>query len=125
MAQESMGTIINRGGVLAKVTRVKLPDDVSREWDSTGLEDTRVAMNLSALKESQEVTLDIRLAVGSQSAVDNGSTSTGTVITLSGGDTYTFDDYCFSATGVEPSIDNTEGLTQTISLRLTSEVVFS
>ena len=39
MPQESMGTSINRGGILAKVTRIKLPDDVNREWDSTGLED--------------------------------------------------------------------------------------
>ncbi len=124
MLQESMGTSINRGGALAKVIRVKLPDDVRREFNQTGLEDTRVKMGLSALAETQEVILDIRLAAGSQSMIAAGTTNTGTVITLSSGDTFTFDDYCFSATGVEASIDNSEGITQTISLRLTSEVVF-
>lgn len=125
MPQESMGTTINRGGVLAKVTRIKLPDDVYREWDSTGLEDTRVALNVSALAEAQEVTLDIRLAAGNETMIAGGSSNSGTVITLSSGDTFTFDEYCYSATGPEASIDNTEGILQTISLRLTSEVVFA
>ena len=125
MPQESMGTSINRGGVLAKVTRIKLPDDVAREWDSTGLEDTRVQMNASVLHEAQEVTFDIRLADGSETMVEAGTAGTSTVITLSGGDTFTFDEFCLSATGPEASIDSTEGITQTITLRLTSEVVFA
>ena len=125
MPQESMGTTIDRGGVLAKVTRIKLPDDVYREWDSTGLEDTRVAMNVSALAEAQEVTFDIRLADGNETMIAGGSSNSSTVITLSGGDTFTFDEFCLSATGPEASIDSTEGITQTITLRLTSEVVYA
>ena len=125
MPQESMGTILDRGGVLTKVTRIKLPDDVYREWDSTGLEDTRVEMNVSALAEAQEVTFDIRLLDGNETMIAAGSSNSATVITLSGGDTFTFDEFCLSATGPEASIDNTEGITQTITLRLTSEVVFA
>ena len=82
-------------------------------------------MNASVLAEAQEVTFDIRLADGNETMVAAGSSNSATVITLSGGDTFTFDEFCLSATGPEASIDSTEGITQTITLRLTSEVVFA
>ena len=124
MGMESVGTTINRGGLLAKVTNISLPDDVVNEINCSSLDSTREEFMASALKEGQMVTFDIRLTKDAAYAVEAGTENTGTVITTSGGSTYTFDEFCKSATGGTADYTSTEGITQTIELRLTSEVVF-
>jgi hypothetical protein len=73
---------------------------------------------------AQQVSLTVRLTKDAESAIVVGSSNTGTIITTSGGSTYTFNDYCLSATGGTADVGATEGITQDITLRLTSEVTF-
>jgi hypothetical protein len=73
----------------------------------------------------QEVSLTVRLTKSAASPVVVGSANSGTVITTAGGSTYTFDEFCRSATGGTADVGATEGITQDLVLRLTSEVVFA
>jgi|11BtaG_2_1085332.scaffolds.fasta_scaffold06292_3 hypothetical protein len=124
MAMEGVATTINRGGLVGEVVSINLPDNEVKEFECTTLDDVREQFAPSAMFVGQEVSLTVRLTKDAQSAIAVGSSNSATVITTSGGSTYTFDDFCRSATGGVADVGATEGITQDIVLRLTSEVAF-
>lgn len=124
MSMEGVGTTINRGGLIGEVVSASLPDNEVKEFECTTLDDVREKFAPSAMYVGQEVSLTVRLTKDADSAIAVGSTGSGTVITTSGGSTYTFNEFCRSATGGVADVGATEGITQDIVLRLTSEVAF-
>ena len=124
MAMEGVGTTINRGGAIGEVVSISLPDNEVKEYECTSLDDTREQFLASTMFVAQQVALTVRLTKDAASAIVVGSSNSSTVITTSGGSTYTFDDFCLSATGGTADVGATEGITQDIVLRLTSEVAF-
>lgn len=125
MAMEGVGATINRGGLIGEVVSIGLPDNEVKEYETTNLSDTREQFLASAMFVGQEVSLTVRLTKSAATPVVVGSANSGTVITTSGGSTYTFDEFCRSATGGTADVGATEGITQDLVLRLTSEVVFA
>ena len=124
MAMEGVGTTINRGGLIGEVVSINLPDNEVKEFECTSLDDVREQFAVSAMFVGQEVSLTVRLTKDAESPIVVGSSNSATVITTSGGSTYTFDEFCKSATGGVADVGATEGITQDIVLRLTSEVTF-
>ncbi len=124
MAMEGVGATINRGGLIAEVVSIGLPDNEVKEYEYTSLSDTREQFAASAMFVGQEVPLTVRLSKDEASQIAPSSSNSATVITTSQGSTYTFDDFCKSATGGTADVGASEGITQDIVLRLTSEVTF-
>jgi hypothetical protein len=130
MAIEGVGATFSWGSVIAGIVSVSIPDDERKEYETTDLSDTREAFKLSAMGVGQECTLTVRLDPESP-AFTSGDEQTGAVITLSkqttasaGGATYTFDGFTRVVTGGTADVGSTDGITQDVTIRLTSEVVF-
>jgi hypothetical protein len=129
MSIEGILTTFNFGGLIADIVSISAPGDERKEYETTSLDDTREQFKLSAMGVGQECTLTLRLNPESP-AITSGVTQTGIVITLSkqtsgsvSGATYTFDGFTKNVTGVNPDVGGSEGLTQDVTIRLTSEVV--
>ncbi|MEE9352581.1 MAG: hypothetical protein V3U78_09995 [Thiotrichaceae bacterium] len=129
MATESIGTTFNWGGVIAGITNIAVPGDERKEFETTSLSDTREQFKLSAMGVGQECTLTLRLDPESPAFAAGVSQSAG-VITLAkqtsasaSGATYTFDGFTRIVGQPVADVGSTEGLTQDVTIRLTSEVV--
>ena len=129
MAIEGIGTTFNWGGVITDIVNIAAPGDERKEYETTSLSDTREQFKLAAMGVGQEVTLTLRLDPESPQFT-SGVTQTAAGITLSkqtpasvSGTTYTFDGFTKNVTGVTPDVGGSEGLTQDVTIRLTSEVV--
>tara|TARA_R110002167_G_scaffold361826_1_gene580462 strand:- start:631 stop:1035 length:405 start_codon:yes stop_codon:yes gene_type:complete len=129
MAIEGVGTVISLdASVIGEVTTVGYPDDNGKEWESTGLSDTREQWNLSAMREGQLCPITIRL---NPEAPAIAKTDSGAwVITLpkqtagsAAGATYSFTGYVLSISGGVADYSSTEGITRDVVIRLTSESV--
>jgi hypothetical protein len=130
MAIEGVGATFGWGGAIAGIVSIAIPDDERKEYETTSLSDTREQFKLSAMGVGQECTLTVRLDPESP-AFTSGDEQTGAVITLpkqtsgsASGATYTFDGFTKVVTGGTADVGSTEGITQDITIRLTSEVVF-
>ena len=126
MAIEGVGATFNS---VAEVTNIVIPDDEVKEFTGTTLADTREVFIMSAMSVGQECTLTIRLnpevppfaartALVAAAIVLSKQDPTSTT-----GASYTFDCFIKSVSGGTADVDSTDGITQTIVLRLTSEVV--
>jgi len=129
MAIEGIGTTFNWGGLITPIVNITSPTDERKEYEVTGLGDTREQFKLSGMGVGQECTLTVRLDPESPQFTA-GESQSGAVITLSkqtvgsgSGATYTFDGFTRVVSGVTADVGGTEGLTQDITIRLTSEVV--
>jgi hypothetical protein len=129
MAIEGVGTTISLDASnIGEVTTIGYPDDNGKEWESTSLSDTREQWNLSAMREGQECPITIRL---NPEAPAIAKTDSGVwVITLpkqtagsASGATYTFSGFVRNVGGGVADFSSTEGITQDIVIRLTSENV--
>ena len=129
MAIEGIGTVISLAATpIGEVVSIGYPDDNGKEWDSTTLSDTREQFNLSALREGQTCPISIRLNPEAPAVV---KTDQGVwVITLpkqtsgsSSGATYTFTGFVLSISGGVADVGGSEGITQDIVIRLTTESV--
>lgn len=128
MAIEGIGaTITKDASAIGEVVDINLPDDESKEYEVTTLSDTREQFKLSAMSVGQLVTITIRLNPESPAVVKGESGAY--VITLpkqtsgsTSGATYSFSAYNKMVTGGTLSTSGTEGVTQEVTYRLTSEV---
>ncbi len=128
MAMEGIGaTITKDAAAIGEVVDINLPDDEAKEYETTSLGDTREQFKLSAMSVGQEVTITIRLNPETPSVVkgENGAY----VITLakqtsgsSSGATYSFSAYNKKVSGGSLTTGGTEGVTQEVTYRLTTEV---
>lgn len=128
MAIEGIGTTFNWGGLIANITNMTTPTDERKEYEITDLDDIREKFNLSNMAVGQEFTLTVRLDP-EDPQFTAGVTQSAAVVTLSkqtsgsaSGTTYTFDGFSRIVSGVNPDVGGSEGLTQDITIRLTSEV---
>ena len=129
MAIEGVGTTISLDASdIGEVTSVGYPDDNGKEWESTGLSDTREQWNLSNMREGQECPLTIRLNPETPAITKNDSGVW--VITLpkqtagsAAGATYTFSGFVRTISGGVADYTSTEGITRDVVIRLTSESV--
>ena len=129
MAIEGIKTIFNDGSSdIGDVVTINIPDDEAKEYEVTSLSDDRVQFKLSAMSVAQECTLTIRLNPEAPQFT-KGATLTGASITLPLQDptsttnaSYTFDCYVRIVSGGTADVASAEGITQEITLRLTSEV---
>tara|TARA_R110002020_G_scaffold35123_4_gene106164 strand:- start:1429 stop:1836 length:408 start_codon:yes stop_codon:yes gene_type:complete len=130
MAIEGVGSIFNNGsGAIGEVTNINIPDDEVKEYEVTTLGDTREQFQMSAMSVGQECTLTIRLNPETP-PITTKDQFTGATITLSkqtagsaSGAVYTFDCFVKMVTGGTADVASTEGITQDVTMRLTSEVV--
>lgn len=130
MAIEGIGAVIEKDSTaIGEVVDINLPDNEKKEYETTSLGDTREQFKLSAMSVGQEVTITIRLNPESPAVTvgESGSYE----ITLpkqtsgsSSGATYTFNAYNRMVTGGALATSGTEGVTQDVTYRLTSEVTF-
>ena len=128
MAIEGIGTTFNWGGLISGITSISLPGDERKEYETTSLSDTREQFKLSAMGVGQEVALTLRLNPESP-AFTAGVSQSAAVITLpkqttgsAAGATYTFDGFTRSVGQPTADVGGSEGLTQDVVIRLTSEV---
>jgi hypothetical protein len=129
MAIEGVGAVFNDGSTdIGEVVTINIPDDEAKEYEVTTLGDTREQFKLSAMSVGQVCTLTIRLNPEAP-PFTKGATLTGAVITLPKQDptsttnaSYTFDCFVRIVSGGTADVASTEGITQEITLRLTSEV---
>ena len=129
MAIEGVGATFTWGSLIAGVVSISIPDDERKEYETTDLGDTREQFKLSAMGVGQECTLTVRLDPESP-AFSSGDEQTGAVITLpkqtagsAAGATYTFNGFTRVVSGGTADVGSTEGITQDVTIRLTSEVV--
>ena len=131
MAIEGIGTTFTWASGVAGITSIALPGDERKEYETTDLSDTREQFSLSAMGVGQEVALTLRL--NPQSPVFTaGVTQAAAVITLpkqtsgsASGALYTFDGFTKSVGQPTADVGGSEGLTQDVVIRLTSEVVIT
>ena len=129
MSIEGIGaTITKDAAAIGEVVDINLPDDEAKEYETTGLSDTREQFKLSAMSVGQEVTITIRLNPETPAVVKGESGVY--VITLAkqtagsaSGKTYTFTAFNRMVTGGALTTGGTEGVTQDVTYRLTTEVV--
>jgi hypothetical protein len=131
MAIEGIGTTFNWGGVIAGITSIAIPGDERKEYETTSLSDTREQFSLSAMGVGQEVTLTLRLNPESP-AFTAGVSQSAAAITLPkqttgsiSGALYTFDGFTKSVGQPTADVGGSEGLTQDVVIRCTSEVVIT
>jgi len=128
MSIEGIGaTITKDGAAIGEVVDINLPDDESKEYETTSLGDTREQFKMSAMSVGQEVTITIRLNPESPAVVKGESGAY--VITLpkqtagsAAGATYSFSAYNRMVTGGALSTAGSEGVTQDVTYRLTTEI---
>lgn len=128
MSIEGIGaTITKDAAAIGEVVDINLPDDEAKEFEVTSLGDTREQFKLSAMSVGQIVTITIRLDPESPAVVkgENGAY----VITLpkqtagsAAGATYSFSAFNRMVTGGALTTSGSEGITQVVTYRLTSEV---
>ena len=128
MAIEGIGaTITKDAAAIGEVVDINLPDDSVKEYETTTLGDTREQFKMSAMSVGQEFSLTIRLNPEAP-AVTKGQSGV-YVITLplqTAGNTaayYTFTAFTRDVTGGTAATSGSEGITQDVSYRLTTEVV--
>ena len=129
MAIEGIGaTITKDAAAIGEVVDINLPDDESKEFETTSLGDTREQFKLSAMSVGQEVVITIRLNPETP-AITKGENGV-YVITLAkqtagsaSGAFYTFSAFNRMVTGGVAATGGSEGITQDVTYRLTSEVV--
>ena len=129
MAIEGIGAIITKdAAAIGEVVDINIPDNEGKEYEITTLGDTREKFKLSAMKVGQELTITIRLNPEAPAVVqgENGTY----VITLAkqtagstSGATYTFDAYNRMVSGGSLATGGTDGVTQDVTYRLTTEIV--
>jgi hypothetical protein len=129
MAIEGIGaTITKDASAIGEVIDINLPDDSVKEYETTVLSDTREQFAMSAMSVGQEFSLTIRLNPETP-AVTKGASGV-YVITLplqtagNSGATYTFTAFTRDVTGGTAATSGSEGITQDVTYRLTTEVVF-
>lgn len=130
MAIEGIGaTITKDAAAIGEVVDINIPDDESKEYETTSLGDNREQFKLSAMSVGQELVITIRLDPETP-AVTKGENGV-YVITLSkqtagsaAGATYTFSAYNRMVSGGTLATDGSEGVTQDVTYRLTTEIVF-
>lgn len=128
MAIEGIGaTITKDAAAIGEVVDINIPDDESKEFETTGLGDTREQFKLSAMSVGQTLEITIRLDPESPAVVKGESGSY--VITLSkqtpgsaAGATYTFTAFNRMVSGGSLTTGGSEGVTQVVTYRLTSEI---
>lgn len=130
MAIEGIGATFSFGGSIGGIVSINIPDDEKKEYEVTALSDTREQFKMSAMSVGQECSLTIRLDPESP-PITTGQSATGAVITLSkqtsgsvSPATYTFDGFARSVSGGALDVGGSEGVTQDVTIRLTSEVAF-
>ena len=130
MSIEGVGATFNWGGVIAGIKNITIPDDEVNEYNSTTLDSTRESFKMSALSIGQEVTLTVELDPTSPVFTARDAQA-GAVITLSKqasgsttAATYTFDGFTRVVTGGNLDVGSTDSVTQDVTIRLTSEIVF-
>lgn len=129
MSIEGIGAIITKdASAIGEVVDINLPDDESKEYETTTLGDTREQFKLSAMSVGQEVTITIRLNPETPAVVKGESGVY--VITLpkqtagsASGALYTFTAFNRMVTGGALATSGSEGITQDVTYRLTTEVV--
>ena len=129
MAIEGIGaTITKDAAAIGEVVDINLPDDSVKEYETTSLGDTREQFKMSAMSVGQEFSLTIRLNPETP-AVTKGQSGV-YVITLpkqtagsAAAATYTFTAFTRDVTGGTAATSGSEGITQDVSYRLTTEVV--
>lgn len=130
MSIEGIGaTITKDASAIGEVVDINLPDDESKEYETTGLSDTREQFKLSAMSVGQEVTITIRLNPEVPAVVKGESgayviTAAKQTAGSASGATYSFNAYNRMVTGGALTTGGTEGVTQDVTYRLTSEVTF-
>jgi len=127
MAIEAIGATLTKDAAsVGTIVSFSAPEDVRKEFESTGLGDTREQWNASAMYAGQIASYVIRYDPEAKpvSKGDSGAW----VLTLpkqtSGsvsGETQSFSGYVLSLGALEGSVDGSEGITQDISIRLTTE----
>jgi len=128
MAIETIGAVVEKDSVaLGEVTDFQLPDDEVREYEITSLSDTREQFRMSQMSIGQEFSLTVRLntEVPQLAKGQNGSfevilTKQDQASTVQ--KSYTFDAFVKLAGGATVDYTSTDGVQQTFTLRLTSEV---
>ena len=131
MAIEGIGATFSFGGSIGGIVSINIPDDEAKEYEVTSLSDTREKFKMSAMSVGQECSLTVRLDPESP-AITKGTSASGAVITLpkqtsgsSSGATYTFDGFARVVSGGSLDVGGSEGVTQEITIRLTTEVTFA
>lgn len=134
MAIEGIGATLSIGGsTIGEVVDITIPDDESKEYEVTTLSDTREQFKLSAMSVGQELNFTYRLnpEVPPVTKTVHGAANPEIIITLSkqtgasaSGATYTFDAYIRMVTGGDLTTAGTEGVIQTATCRLATEIVF-
>lgn len=130
MAIEGIGAVFNDGSSdIGEVVDIGIPDDEAKEYEVTTLSDTREQFKLSAMSIGQECTLVIRLNPEAPPLAARAEL-TAAVITLpkqtpasTTQASYTFDCFVKLRGGGNPQTGSTDGITQAITMRLTSEIV--
>ena len=129
MAIESIGATVKKDSVaLGQVTDFVLPDDEAKEYEVTNLDDTREQFRLSQMNVGQEFTLTVRLDPEAPQLARGQSGSfevqaSKQTASSTNGKTWTFDAFVRLAGGATFDVTSTDGVQQTFTLRLTSEVV--
>lgn len=129
MAIEGIGAAITKdAAAIGEVVDINLPDDEVKEYETTSLGDTREVFKMSAMSVGQEVTLSIRLNPEAPAIVKGSNGAF--VITLSkqtagsaSGATYTYSAFVKMVSGGALTTSGSEGVTQDVTMRLTTEVV--
>ena len=128
MAIEGIGATIKKDSVLiGEVVDINLPDDEAKEFETTSLSDTREQFKLSAMSVGQEVTITIRLNPEAPAVVkgENGAYEielAKQTPASAAGKLYNFNAFNRMVTGGSLATSGTEGVTQDVTYRLTSEV---
>jgi hypothetical protein len=131
MAIEGIGATIKKDSVLiGEVVDINLPDDEAKEYETTNLSDTREQFKLSAMSVGQIVTITIRLNPESPAVVkgESGAYEIDLPKQTSGssaGANYAFNAYNRMVSGGALTTAGSEGITQEVTYRLTSEVTFT
>jgi len=120
-------TISKDAAEIGEVVDINLPDDEGKEYETTTLGVTREQFKASAMRVGQELTITIRLNPETPSVVRGES---GTyVVTLpkqtpgsASGALYTFDAFARVVTGGALTTGGSEGVTQDVTYRLTTEI---
>jgi hypothetical protein len=122
MAIEGIGTTFNWGGVIAGITSITIPGDERKEYETTSLSDTREQFSLSAMGVGNPESPAFTAGVSQSAAVITlPKQTTGSI----SGALYTFDGFTKSVGQPTADVGGSEGLTQDVVIRCTSEVVIT
>jgi len=132
MAVEGVGAVFNDGsGNISEIVSISVPGNEVKEYEVTTLADTREQFKKSAMYVAQECELTLRYNP-EVPPLSTGSDLSSAVITMAkqtsgstSGATYTFDSFVKSTSPIVADVASSEGIIETVVLRITSAVVFA